>query len=127
MPRAPSLLLLFAVVLAAALTLMQDCAASRAISTDLANAAGECLSKPILTATQLALPDSAVDSNLSSESPKEPGSTSRLLGKRAFLVDLSACRQTHAVLSSHRVSPLNWVCSYLPQSEFRTVLSRFRI
>jgi hypothetical protein len=89
--------------------------------------ASDAASVPTWNATLPASADCAVEPSASSESSPESSVKSRPLGKRLAFVVSPAHVQTLVDLSTHHVFTSNWVSSYLPESEFCTILGRFRI
>ena len=97
------------------------------ICCDSAEQAGAAESaEPSLSALPSRIPDAAVDSNPSKTLPEQPVEKSRPLGKRVSFNNAPG-GQFDGITVACRGSSFNWVCSFLPESEFCTLLSRFRI
>ena len=82
--------------------------------------------EPSLRALSNRIPDAAVDSDPSNTLQKQPVEKSRPLGKRVSL-NHAPGGQFDGITSACCGFTPNWVCSFLPESEFCTLLSRFRI
>jgi hypothetical protein len=123
----PILLPVWLCLVVAATALAVGRGSSAASPTAATNGEGGASSGTMLVAAPFDSTDCAVESSLPSEPSPESTAKSRPLCRRLILLEPPVFRRTFAVLSAQCVSASNWVASYLPASEFCTILGRFRI